>query len=393
MKLTTRPNIQDSKLDFYFHVITLHVLCLFQRALLSGAAQRRRPVVWSHIRTAQWWDEIVPSFSTEQWMQNFRLSEDTFNSLCHKMRPFMERQDTAFRLCVPLRKRLAIALWKLATGSEYRCIEHLFGVSKSVVCQCVQEFCGTAEKVLVPELVCVLDEDKFGELAVNFESRWGLPHCVGAIDSCHIPIIAPRDFQFDYLNSEGWHSIILQAVVDGKGQFWNVYAGQPGSMHDAKVLRLSPLWEQASQGTLFPDHTREIGGVSVGHYILGDSACPLQRWLLKPFHDTGRLTEEQHTFNNKLSHARVVVENAFRRLKGRWRCLSKRNHCDIRLVKSMVLTCCALHNLCETHGAVYEAAWDAPGAAAPEPTGGVLPDAEEAGNEVRDGLMRHLMNN
>lgn len=181
--------------------------------------------------------------------------------------------------------------------------------------------------------------------------------------------------------------------MDGKGLFWNVYAGQPGSMHNARVLRLSLLWELASQGTLFLTTPRTLGGITAGHYILGDSAYPFQRRLLKPYHDTGRLTAEQHMFNKKFSRGRVVVENAFGRLKGRWRCLLKRNDCDISLVKSMVLTCCALHNLCETHGEVYEAGWDAPGTVTPEPTGGVLQDAEEAGNEVQDGLLCHLMNN
>ncbi|XP_029965215.1 protein ANTAGONIST OF LIKE HETEROCHROMATIN PROTEIN 1-like [Salarias fasciatus] len=309
------------------------------------------------------------------------------------MRPFMEQRDTAFRSCVPLRKRVAIALWKLATGSEYRGIAHLFDVSRSVACRCVQEFCGAAQRALVPELVGVPDENKFRELAAYFESRWGLPHCVGAIDGSHIPIIAPTDFHSDYFNRKGWHSIILQAVVDGEGCFWNAFAGQPESMHDARVLRLSRLWERASQGTLFPNHTRDIGGIRAGHYMLGDSAYPLQKWLLKPYHDTGRLTAEQHFFNKKFSRARVVVENAFGRLKGRWRCLLKRNDCNIHLVKEMVLTCCALHNLCERHGAAYEMAWDVPVAAAPQPTGGVWPDAEEDGREVRDGLMRHLMAN
>ncbi|KAJ7986834.1 hypothetical protein DPEC_G00332520 [Dallia pectoralis] len=39
----------------------------------------------------------------------------------------MKRRDTSFRKCVPLKKRVAIALWKLATGTEYRTVGHLFG--------------------------------------------------------------------------------------------------------------------------------------------------------------------------------------------------------------------------------------------------------------------------
>ncbi|XDV29347.1 hypothetical protein PO909_032484, partial [Leuciscus waleckii] len=239
-------------------------------------------------------------------------------------------------------------------------------VSISTVCRCVQEFCAAAETLLVPEQI------RFTE-----QNRWGLPQCIGAIDGSHIPIIAPQDYHCDYFNRKGWHSIILQGVVDGKGLFWNVFTGLPGSLHDARVLRLSTLWEVASRGNHIPACTKNIAGVN-----------PLQNWLLKPFIDTGRLTAEQRVYNMKISRARVVVENAFGRLKGRWRCLMKRNDCAVDLVKSMVLTCCALHNLCESHGEAYESAWDPPSAA--EPVLALAQPVEEEGRDVREALMRYL---
>ncbi|KAA8578711.1 hypothetical protein FQN60_009233, partial [Etheostoma spectabile] len=99
-------------------------------------------------------------------------------------------------------------------------------------------------------------------MAAYTESRWGIPQCVGAIDGSHIPIIAPQEYHCEYFNRKGWHSIILQGVVDGKGLFWNVFAGLPGSIHDARVLRLSQLWELASRGNFFPAAIRNIGGVN-----------------------------------------------------------------------------------------------------------------------------------
>ncbi len=66
----------------------------------------------------------------------------------------------------------------------------------------------------------------------------------------------------------------------------------------------------------------------------------------------------------------------------------KRNDCAVKFVKSMVLTCCALHNLCESHGEVYENAWDLP--PAEETVVAVPQDTEEEGRDVRAGLMRYL---
>uniref|UniRef100_A0A3Q3FP78 DDE Tnp4 domain-containing protein n=1 Tax=Kryptolebias marmoratus TaxID=37003 RepID=A0A3Q3FP78_KRYMA len=376
---------------------TIKFLCLklrvfFQMNLLQN--QRRKPKVWAFNRASEWWDVVVPGFTDAQWLQNFRMSEQTFIYLCNKLCPALERQHTTF--ChfafslnkLPLKKRVAIALWKLATGSEYRSVGHLFGVSIKTVCSCVQEFCAAAKTVLVPEQIRLPDEDRFREIAMYIKNRWGLPQCVGAIDGCHIPIIAPQHYHTVYFNRKGWHSIILQAVVDGKGIFWNLFAGLSGNSHDARVFRLSALSELASRGNLFPPHIRNIGTVATGYYILGDSAYSLLDWLLKPFPDTGRLTSEQQFFNKKMCSAGVVVENAFGRLKGRWRCRLKRNDCNVELVKSMVLTCCALHNLCENHGESFETSLDLPDAeaAALQPGQGLPRDLDE-GRRVRDALM------
>ena len=90
--------------------------------------------------------------------------------------------------------------------------------------------------------------------------------------------------------------------------------------------------------------------------MLGDPAYPLKNWLLKPFSDTG-LSRKQKTFNYCLSRARVVVENAFGRLKGRWRSLMKRNDCDIRKIPTLVTACCILHNFCEVNGDHCDQEW------------------------------------
>ncbi|XP_040275584.1 protein ANTAGONIST OF LIKE HETEROCHROMATIN PROTEIN 1-like [Bufo bufo] len=315
------------------------------------------------------------------------MSKETFGYLCAKLSPAMEKQSTNFRASLPVRKRVVIALWKLATNSEYRSIGHLFGVSKSTVCRCVQDFCKAVCTLLAPEIVHFPDSEKLKDMANYFEDRWGLPQCVGAIDGSHLPIIAPQVYHTDYFNRKGWYSIILQKVVDAKGLFWSVNVGKPGSLHDARVLRLSTFWDWVGQGGLYSGHTRKISGVNVGYYVLGDSAYPLQNWLLKPFADNGRLTPEQQIYNRKTSRARVVVENAFGRLKGRWRCLMKRNDSDIELPKAMVLTCCALHNICERHGEDFYQDWNTN---AEEPVRVVAQDMEEECNEVRQALMRHL---
>nr|XP_054600384.1 uncharacterized protein LOC129164417 [Nothobranchius furzeri]XP_054600387.1 uncharacterized protein LOC129164417 [Nothobranchius furzeri] len=184
-------------------------------AILEGSSRRR--AFWSLSRSSDWWDNYVPRYTEAQWLKRFRMSEDTFIFLCNKLRPALQRKY--FLPCVPLRKIAAIALWKFATGLDHRPISVLFGVGISTVAKCVKDVCAAAEALLWPGLIHLPDEGKFQEIASYFESRWRLPQRVGAIDGSHIPIIAPRNFHTDYFNRKGWHSLILQAVVDGKGLF------------------------------------------------------------------------------------------------------------------------------------------------------------------------------
>ena len=79
---------------------------------------------------------------------------------------------------------------------------------------------------------------------VGYEEKWGISMCAGAIDSTHIPILAPEESHTDYINGKGYNSIIMQAVVDCNHRFRDVVIGWPGSVHDARVLFNSLLLQE-----------------------------------------------------------------------------------------------------------------------------------------------------
>ena len=128
---------------------------------------------------------------------------------------------------------MAVTLWKLATNVEYRTLSELFGLGRSTVGEIVIETCDAIATHLLPQYVFIPQGDKLREIVEGFETYWGFPQAVGAIDGSHIPIIRPDESASDYYNREGYYSVIMQAMVDFRGLFMDVYIGWPGKVHDA----------------------------------------------------------------------------------------------------------------------------------------------------------------
>ncbi|XP_067234036.1 uncharacterized protein [Chanodichthys erythropterus] len=320
-------------------------------AIIAATSVQRD--VWMWQRTQDWWDRVVGTWGQEQWVSNFRMKRETFDMLCEWLSPRLSHEDTTFRQAISVQKRVEVGLWWLATGAGYRTLAHLFGISDASVCLIVREFSHAVRDEMMREYIKLPESEELQTILLGFKNRWGFPQCAGAIDGSHIPIIAPPENHSDYFNRKGWHSVILQAVVDHKYCLSNINIGWPGSVHDSRVLRNSILYEKAVRGVLFPKTTEEIQGTQVPIMLLGDPAYPLRSWLMKGYPETGNLTEDQRHFNKRLSGARMTVECAFGRLKGRWRCLAKRLDVDISLVPTIISTCCTLHNICEKHNEAY----------------------------------------
>lgn len=92
-----------------------------------------------------------------------------------------------------------------------------------------------------------------------------------------------------------------------------------------------------------------MGKTTIYSLILGDSAFPLQSWLMKPY-TNAVLSKEQRNFNYRLSRARMVTEGAYGQMKGRWRVLLRKSESEVDQVKTTALACIVLHNICIDKG-------------------------------------------
>ncbi|KAM7175159.1 uncharacterized protein RBU57_001445 [Macrochelys suwanniensis] len=169
---------------------------------------------WARETSTEWWDHIVLHiWDDEQWLQNFRMRKATFVGLCDELTPALRRKDMRMRAAPSLEKRVAIALWKLATPDCYRSVANQFGVGKSTVGVMLMEVCRAINHILLRKSMIL------GNMCdvVDVFAQMGFPNCGWAIDGTHIPILAPDHLATEYINRKGYFSMVLQALVDHVG--------------------------------------------------------------------------------------------------------------------------------------------------------------------------------
>ncbi|XP_066589412.1 putative nuclease HARBI1 [Prorops nasuta] len=346
-----------------------------------------------HIRINNYFENIVLYYSLTDFKTHFRVTRETFEELLQNIGPLLLQR----RHQIQVEKQIAITLWLLGNQEVYRMsykylnlkhqqcgrwfkqealdfshflyflqrkliqcmlyeinyheglmcsiiiilyfrsVADRFGMSKDTVWNIVFNVCFALES-LMGNYIKWPTRHKALQIVEGFAAMNNFPGVVGIIDGTHIPISAPAEYSNSYINRKGFHSIQLQGICDHEMRFIDVFTGMCGSVHDARVWRLSDIKEQINQDVqkYFPFNT----------HLLGDSAYPCERYLLKPFSDNGHLTDIQKNFNKKLSSTRMTIEKAFGLLKARFRKLKYVYMYRTDMIPLVILSCCILHNIC-----------------------------------------------
>ncbi len=181
-------------------------------------------------------------FNQQDIRPDFRLSRDALAVLLDLL-----KQDRTHGWGATI-ETLVLLFW-LASGASHRVVSRVFGMLHSTVYCIVHRV--TEEVVAIRHKVIYLPKTPKDLEAVSHGFAGLGRHrdfmkAAGVIDGCHVHIKPPSSHDGQcYRRRKLFLSIILQAVCDHQGCFIDTYVDWPGSVHDSRVLRHSPLYRSS----------------------------------------------------------------------------------------------------------------------------------------------------
>ena len=145
--------------------------------LMYGFIRERH--VWSFYKPSQsHWERANPYWTDCMWIENLRMRKDTFNFVCNELRHSLIKKNTCFLRPISVEARVAMALWRLATGIDYCSVGQLFGVGRSKCCKITHEVCQAIVNGLLTRFIKIVTGERLEESKAKFlHKKWSPSMC------------------------------------------------------------------------------------------------------------------------------------------------------------------------------------------------------------------------
>jgi hypothetical protein len=181
---------------------------------------------WVKPRSTTWFSRfLLEEYGQERWITMFRMTKPAVLALSDLPGPHVKKQDTKYRLAIPVLMRVALTLFKLTQGASLLVCSEMFAVGKSTCSAILRGTVRAINNVLRHEISWPTRE-RLQQTRLDFQELCGLPAVAGAIDGTHINISRPKYGAEDYYYfKSGGYPLNCQAVVDSKKRFLDLYLG------------------------------------------------------------------------------------------------------------------------------------------------------------------------
>ena len=284
------------------------------------------------------------------WQLHVGMTYKTFLVVLKELKPMLEPNGRHHR-AVKLKKKLLCVLVILHSGCSQHEAVITTGQSQPTISCWLTQIVDALNDIKDTYIQLPRTFAECETIARGFQG-WAnsqFPMCVGAIDGTHIAV---QSDDISHLNCKGYKSINMQVICDDQMLIRSVFGGYSGNFSDKMVFR---QWEERIQ---FVDYiSRKLPGrdfngtnVLVCFCLVGDGGYTLRPGCQIPFagYNTSRLTPEMRDWNFWLSSNRMIIEQCFGHLKGRFGILVATHRASYtpEKVNRIFTACCVLHNMC-----------------------------------------------
>ncbi|XP_036416519.1 putative nuclease HARBI1 [Colossoma macropomum] len=177
--------------------------------------------------------------------------------------------------------------------------------------------------------------DRMG-VAQGFKNMSGIPNVVGVLGCLHIKVTPPPAEESLFLNTLGYHSVMVQMISDADGNLLSVEKCCPGGALEQAI------WERSNI-------CQEFSSFQHGQtWVVGGRGLPPGRHVLTPVERSQIKSSATRRFNTAHSQVLASTQHVFGSLKTRFQCLH-----DLGVVQAnalepvarILIACCVLHNI------------------------------------------------
>lgn len=284
-------------------------------------------------------------FSDSAFIETYRISKDLARNLCEELKPVMPDSTKSMEFSVESKVMATLAFY--ATGKYQKWIGGKTDPSIT------QYFVSTAvlqvteamnHPTIVKKYIHFPHLRNEREIVKNgFYMKYGIPNVVGCVDCVHVPIARPDEDQKKHFN-KSYHSKKVQIISDSNLNILSVDASAGGALsHDAILARHAVRVDLTSL-----NQAREPC------WLLGGPHYSQKPYIMVPVPKITKKTpiSPEKYYTNMHAQAHNTVMETIKQLKSRWKCLqaSCNKQFDPNTVAMMVVACCVLHNICNSHG-------------------------------------------
>ncbi|XP_069624021.1 uncharacterized protein [Ranitomeya imitator] len=164
------------------------------------------------------------------------MKAENFKILLGHVEESIRRRDTQMRFSISPAERLMVTIRFLETGESLTSLHFQFRLGISTISGIIRETCRALWDCLQAEYIPEPSQERWLEIAHNFEQICQFPNCVGAVDGKHIRIVKPHGSGSEFYNYKKYFSIALMTIADAHCKFIAVDIGAYGCTNGSQIF-------------------------------------------------------------------------------------------------------------------------------------------------------------